>query len=170
MQKKSLQCRVKRKRRTWINGESRIIVDNLLNGNFQATKSNEEWVTDITYFPFGTKMFYLSSIMDLYNKEIIAYKINNRQDVTFVLKTVKEAIKSQHKAKIMLHSNQGSLYTSYAFQTLSKENGITTSMSRKGNCQDNSIIEPFHSSWKSELFYSQEKTATFNFYSQTTDS
>ncbi|WP_411266665.1 DDE-type integrase/transposase/recombinase [Bacillus pacificus] len=67
------------------------MVDNLLNQNFQATKSNEEWVTDITYFPFGTKMFYLSSIMDLYNKEIIAYKINNRQDVTFVLKTVKEA-------------------------------------------------------------------------------
>lgn len=70
----------------------------------------------------------------------------------------------------MLHSNQGSLYISYAFQTLSKENGITTSMSRKGNFQDNSLIEPFHSSWKSELFYSQEKTATFNFYSQTTDS
>ncbi|WP_429656471.1 DDE-type integrase/transposase/recombinase [Bacillus anthracis] len=74
-----------------MNGESRIIVDNLLNQNFQATKSNEEWVTDITYFPFGTKMFYLSSIMDLYNTEVIAYKINNRQDVTFVLKTVKEA-------------------------------------------------------------------------------
>ncbi|MBP3972225.1 IS3 family transposase [Bacillus sp. WL1] len=114
MQKKSLQCRAKRKRRTWINGESRIIVDNLLNRNFQATKQNEKWVTDITYFPFGTKMFYLSSITDLYNKEIIAYEISNRQEGTLVLKTVKEAIKS-HQNKILLHSNQGSLYNSYAF-------------------------------------------------------
>jgi len=78
-QKKSLQCRVKRKRRTWINGESRIVVENLLNRNFQANKPNEKWVTDITYLPFGTEMLYLSSIMDLYNNEIIAYEISNRQ-------------------------------------------------------------------------------------------
>ncbi|PER88123.1 IS3 family transposase [Bacillus cereus] len=157
MQKKSLQCRVKRKRRTWINGESRIVVENLLNRNFQATKPNEKWVTDITYLPFGTEMLYLSSIMDLYNNEIIAYEISNRQDVTLVLKTVEKAIKSQQKAEIILHSDQGAVYTSYAFQALSKENGITTSMSRKGNCHDNAVIESFHSSLKSELFYSQEK-------------
>ncbi|WP_141523134.1 MULTISPECIES: DDE-type integrase/transposase/recombinase [Bacillus] len=105
MQKKSLQCRVKRKRRTWINGESRIVVENLLNRNFQATKPNEKWVTDITYLPFGTEMLYLSSIMDLYNNEIIAYEISNRQDVTLVLKTVEKAVKSQKEAEIMLHSD-----------------------------------------------------------------
>ncbi|EOO04749.1 hypothetical protein IAW_06063 [Bacillus cereus str. Schrouff] len=78
MQKKSLQCRVKRERRTWINRESRIVVGNLLNRDFQATKPNEKWVTDITYLLFGTEMLYLSSIMDLYNNEIIAYEISDR--------------------------------------------------------------------------------------------
>ncbi|HDR5277986.1 TPA: IS3 family transposase [Bacillus thuringiensis] len=154
---KNLQCRVKRKRRTWINGESRIVVENLLNRNFQANKPNEKWVTDITYLPFGTAMLYLSSIMDLYNNEIIAYEISNRQDVTLVLNTVEKAIKLKQKTQIILHSDQGAVYTSYAFQTLSKENGITTSMSRKGNCHDNAVIESFHSSLKSELFYSQEQ-------------
>ncbi|MCU5571447.1 DDE-type integrase/transposase/recombinase [Bacillus cereus] len=70
-----------------------------LNRNFQATKPNEKWVTDITYLPFGTEMLYLSSIMDLYNNEIIAYEISNRQDVTLVLKTIEKAIKSQQKVK-----------------------------------------------------------------------
>ncbi|HFJ9466697.1 TPA: DDE-type integrase/transposase/recombinase, partial [Bacillus cereus] len=88
-------CRVKRKRRTWINGVSRIVVENLLNRNFQATNLNKKWVTDITYLPFSTEMLYLSSIMDLDNNEIIAYEISSRQDVTFVLKTVEKAIKPQ---------------------------------------------------------------------------
>ncbi|HFU7054806.1 TPA: DDE-type integrase/transposase/recombinase [Bacillus cereus] len=55
-----------------------MVVENLLNLNFQATKPNKQWVTDITYLPFGTEMLYLSNIMDLYNNEIIAYEISNR--------------------------------------------------------------------------------------------
>ncbi|WP_276568559.1 DDE-type integrase/transposase/recombinase [Bacillus thuringiensis] len=88
-----------------------MVVENLLNRNFQSTKPNEEWVTDITYLPFGTEMLYLSSIMDLYNNEIIVYEISNRQDVTLVLKTVEKAIKSQQKVEIILHSDQGAVYT-----------------------------------------------------------
>ncbi len=95
--------------------------------------------------------------MDLYNNEIIAYEIGNRQDLTLVLQAVEKAIKSQKKAEVILHRNQGAVYTSYASQTLSKENGITTSMSSKRNRHDNTVIESFHSSLKSELFYSQEK-------------
>ncbi|EXJ17389.1 hypothetical protein Y693_28570 (plasmid) [Bacillus anthracis str. 95014] len=59
--------------------------------------------------------------MDLYNNEIIAYEISNRQDVTLVLRTVEKAIKLQQKTQIILHSDQGAVYTSYAFQTLSKK-------------------------------------------------
>ncbi|WP_078404272.1 DDE-type integrase/transposase/recombinase [Bacillus cereus] len=105
MQKKSLQFRVKRKRKTWINGESRIVVENLLNRKFEATKPNEKWVTDITYLSFGTEMLYLLSIMDLYNNEIITYEISDRQDVTLVLKTVEKAIKLQQKIQIIQHSD-----------------------------------------------------------------
>ncbi|HDR5278497.1 TPA: transposase family protein [Bacillus thuringiensis] len=107
--------------------------------------------------PIGTEMLYLSSIMDLYNNEIIAYEIGNRQDVTLVLKTVEKAIKSQKEDETILHDDQGAVYTFYAFQTLSKENDINTSMSRKENCNDNAVIESFHSSLKFVLFYSQEK-------------
>jgi transposase InsO family protein len=73
MQKRKLQCRVKKKRQNWINGESKIIVPSCLNRDFTASQPNEKWVTDITYLPFGTSILYLSTIiMNLYNNEIIA--------------------------------------------------------------------------------------------------
>ncbi|USK33138.1 IS3 family transposase [Bacillus sp. F19] len=158
MQKHNWQCRVKPKRKGKILGESRIVVSNNLDQNFKASKPNEKWVTDITYLPFGQSMMYLSSIMDLYNNEIIAYRIGLSLDVTLVLDTLKDALDNQSEVKgVILHSDQGSQYTSYAFQNLAKENGIITSMSRKGNCFDNAVIESFHSTIKSEEFYSQPR-------------
>lgn len=157
MQKRNLQCRVKKKRQNWINGESKIIVPNRLNRDFTASQPNEKWVTDITYLPFGTSMLYLSTIMDLYNHEIIAYQISDRQNVQLVLKTLEMAVNERQPKQVLFHSDQGAVYTSYAFQHLAKEKGITTSMSRKGNCHDHAVIESFHSSLKAETFYSQEK-------------
>ncbi|MED3576132.1 IS3 family transposase [Cytobacillus praedii] len=66
MQKFHLLCQIKVKRQKYINGESNIIVDNILNRNFKANRPNEKWVTEITYLPYGSSMFYLSTIMDLY--------------------------------------------------------------------------------------------------------
>jgi putative transposase len=157
MQKFKLQCRVKPKRKKKTAGESNITVPNLLNQDFKATKPNEKWVTDITYLPFGRSMMYLSCIMDLYNNEIIAYRISHTQDVSLVLNTLKDALEGRVAKGVILHSDQGSQYTSYAFQNLAKENSITTSMSRKGNCFDNAVIESFHSTIKSEEFYSQPR-------------
>jgi putative transposase len=152
MQKYHLQCQVKEKRKAYIAGESKFIVPNLLNQNFKAERPNLKWVTDITYLPYGEKMLYLSTIMDLYNNEIIAYKVKDTQDVSLVLDTLEAACKGRETHGVILHSDQGSQYTSYAFQELAKEKGITTSMSRKGNCFDNAVIESFHSSLKSEEF------------------
>lgn len=157
MQKYNWQCRVKPKRKVKISGESKIVVLNRLEQNFKATKSNEKWVTDITYIPFGQSMMYLSSIMDLYNNEIIAFRIGHSQDVSLVLNTLKDALNVREAKDVILHSDQGAQYTSYAFQNLAKENGIITSMSRKGNCFDNAVIESFHSTLKSEEFYSQPR-------------
>ncbi|WP_422110014.1 DDE-type integrase/transposase/recombinase [Bacillus thuringiensis] len=128
-----------------------MVVENLLNRNFQATKPNEKWVTDIKYLPFGTEMLYLSSIMHLYNNQIITYEISNRQDVTLVLKTVEKAIKSQQKAEIYYIVIKGP----YISPTLSKRH--LKKMALPQNCHDNAVIESFHSSLKSKLFYSQEK-------------
>jgi transposase InsO family protein len=101
--------------------------------------------------------------MDLYNNEIVAYKISTKQDINLVLDTLKEAIELRKPVGLMLHSDQGSVYTSYAFQNLAKEKGITTSMSRKGNCHDNAVIESFHSSLKSEGFKAQSRASMTNF-------
>ncbi|MGM8366762.1 IS3 family transposase [Virgibacillus sp. W0181] len=155
MQKYEIQCRVKIKRQKYIAGESKIIVPNLLKQNFKAEKPNQKWVTDITYLPYGSKMLYLSTIIDLYNNEVIAYKVSDSQYVDFVLETLRRACNGRETHEVILHSDQGAQYTSYAFQALAKENGITTSMSRKGNCFDNAVIESFHSSLKSEEFATQ---------------
>lgn len=162
MQKHHIQCQVKKKRQKYINGESHIVVPNILNRDFKATRPNEKWVTDITYLPYGSTMLYLSTIMDLYNNEIIAYKISTKQDLPLVMDTLKKAVELCKPVGVMLHSDQGAVYTSYTFQNAAKEKGIITSMSRKGNCHDNAVIESFHSSLKSEGFNTQTRASISN--------
>lgn len=150
MQKYGWQCRVKVKKRKRT-GQPYHISDNLLKRDFQADRPLQKLVTDITYLPFGQKQLYLSSIQDVFNGEIIAYSIGDCQDTEFVLDTLKQ-LPCLPKGCI-LHSDQGSVYTSYAYQQEVKERGITMSMSRKGTPADNASIESFHASLKSETFY-----------------
>ena len=157
MQTYGWQCRVKVKKRK-VTGQPYHIVENILKQDFSATKPFEKLVTDITYLPFGQKMLYLSSIKDLYNGEIVAYTIKDRQDVNLVLDTLNQLPPFLNACT--LHSDQGSVYTSYAYQAAVKEKGITMSMSRKGTPADNAPIESFHSSLKSERFYLYNLTRT----------
>ncbi|MEH6941783.1 IS3 family transposase [Bacillus sp. JJ722] len=150
IQKHGWQCRVKVKKRKRT-GQPSYVVPNRLNRDFKATKQLKKLVTDITYLPFGQSMMYLSSILDLYNGEIIAQTIGFTQDTSFVLDTLNQL--PTFPEGCVLHSDQGSVYTSYAYQQAVKEKGITMSMSRKGTPADNSPIETFHSSLKSETFY-----------------
>lgn len=105
-------------------------------------------------------MMYLSSILDLFNGEIIAFTIGFTQDTDFVLDTLNQL--PDLPEGCILHSDQGSVYTSYAYQKAVKEKGITMSMSRKGTPTDNSLIETFHSSLKSETFYLDDIYRTTN--------
>ncbi|MRH44259.1 IS3 family transposase [Aquibacillus halophilus] len=162
IQKYNIQCRVKPKRKSKIAGVSRCIVPNLLEQNFKADRLNQKWVTDITYLPFGNSMMYLSTIMDLYNNEVVAYRISDRQDKELVLETLRAACNGRETKNLILHSDQGAQYTSYDFQNLAEEKGIITSMSRKGNCFDNAVIESFHSTIKSEEFYTHQKVRLTN--------
>ncbi|EFU41637.1 Integrase catalytic region [Paenibacillus vortex V453] len=98
---------------------------------------------------------YLSSILDLFNGEIVAYSIADKQDTAFVLDTLNQLPLTKDS---MLHSDQGSVYTSQAYQEAVKGKGITMSMSRKG--ADNASIESFHSTLKSETFYLEGLTCT----------
>ncbi|AZV48338.1 IS3 family transposase [Bacillus halotolerans] len=150
MQKNQWQCRVKVKKRKK-NGQPYAVVDNILNRNFQSDHPLEKLVTDITYLPYGQKQLYLSSILDVYNGEVIAFTIGDKQDTDFVLNTLDQLPTLPQNC--VLHSDQGSVYTSYEYQKAVKTKGITMSMSRKGTPADNASIESFHSSLKSETFY-----------------
>lgn len=130
--------------------------------SFIADAPNHKWVTDITYLPFGEHMLYLSTIMDLYNNEVITYQVSDTQNTQLVLDTLEKACRKRNTAGTILHSDQGAQYTSHAFQVAAKEKGIITSMSRKGNCFDNAVIESFHSSLKSEEFYTLERVRLTN--------
>ncbi|MDO3662956.1 IS3 family transposase [Bacillus sp. C28GYM-DRY-1] len=159
MQKNQWQCRVKVKKHKK-NGQPYAVVDNILDRNFQSDRPLEKLVTDITYLPYGQKQLYLSSILDVYNGEVIAFTIGDKQDTDFVLDTLDQLPTLPENC--MLHSDQGSVYTSYEYQKAVNTKGITMSMSRKGTPADNASIESFHSSLKSETFYlnSIDRTTT----------
>jgi len=153
MQKHHLQCRIKPKRRWKSQGERIITAPDLIKRDFTASKPNQKWVTDITYIQYGSTTKYLSTIMDLFNNEIVAYKLYEHQQTSLVIDTLKIALENRNYPEgVILHSDQGSVYTSYAFQEFVKRNHLTSSMSRRGNCWDNAVIELFHSNLKSEEF------------------
>jgi putative transposase len=150
MQKNQWQCRVKVKKRK-NTGQPYAVAENILDRNFQSDRRLEKLVTDITYLPYGQKQLYLSSILDLYNGEVIAFSVGDKQDTAFVLDTLAQLPTLPENC--ILHSDQGSVYTSYEYQKAVKAKGITMSMSQKGTPADNASIESFHSSLKSETFY-----------------
>lgn len=142
-------CRVRLKKGPSL-GKPYYVTENKLDRDSQAEKPLEKLVTDMTYLYFGNCKLYLSSIMDLYNREIVDYTISDCQDTDFVLDTLNQLNVSQGA---LLHSDQGSVYTSKAYYQACTEKGITRSMSHRGTPADNVCIEWFHSVLKSETFY-----------------
>ena len=135
-------------------GENGKIAPNILERNFKATAPNQKWATDITEFNVSGNKLYLSPIIDLFNQEIISYELTERPVFNQVVMMLKKAFrKTPNGTNLILHSDQGWQYQMKQYQYLLKERGITQSMSRKGNCLDNAIIENFFGILKSELFY-----------------
>ena len=135
-------------------GENGKIAPNILQRNFKAESPNQKWATDITEFNVSGTKLYLSPIIDLYNQEIISYELTERPVFDQVVMMLKKAFtKIPNNTNLILHSDQGWQYQMSRYQQLLKEKGILQSMSRKGNCLDNAIIENFFGILKSELFY-----------------
>ena len=133
---------------------------NLLKRDFNANHINQKWSTDITYIIHNRKKAYLSSIMDLYTRNIIAYKISYSMDNKLVMDTLNEAIcKQQDVHGVILHSDQGFQYTSNEYKAICESKGIIISMSHKGSPVDNSPIESFHSNLKRETLRSYHITS-----------
>ncbi|SUB26673.1 transposase InsO family protein [Avibacterium gallinarum] len=117
-------------------GRTAYLVPNLMARNFKVKVLNKKWVTDVTEFRVGNEKLYLSPMMDLANREIIAYQIGRRQRFGLVSKMLKEALSKRGSgAAPLIHSDQDSKH------------------GRKGNCDDNAVIERFFSIVKSECFY-----------------
>jgi len=125
-------------------GEQGKIAPNILERNFRATQPNQKWATDITEFNVAGKKLYLSPIIDLFNQEIISYELTERPVFNQVTQMLQKAFKTiPNNTHLILHSDQGWQYQMKQYQYLLKQKGITQSMSRKGNCLDNAIIENF---------------------------
>jgi putative transposase len=157
MNQLDLKCLVRMKKYRSYRGKVGRISPNILERNFKSTKPNEKWVTDVTEFHLFGEKLYLSPILDLFNGEIIAYNVESRPVFPLVTKMLDQAFDRLNEGDTpILHSDQGWQYQMAKYQHLLKEHHITQSMSRKGNCLDNAVMENFFGLLKSELLYLQE--------------
>ena len=132
------------------------IAGNHLNRNFKAERPFEKLVTDVTEFKVCDRKVYLSPVMDLFNSEIVAYSISERPNFAQI-KTMMEGLFAvlPPDAKAMLHSDQGWQYQMKEYQQMLKDHHIIQSMSRRGNCLDNSVMENFFGRLKVEMFFGE---------------
>lgn len=147
---RELQIRsVIRKKRPFTGRKPSVLFRNVLNREFSATAPVQKLVTDITYVRIGHDFAYLSVVMDLYNNEIVAWELSERND----LKLVTDTVKKLKCGPSLLHSDQGFQYTTQTYAKLLEEKKLTGSHSRRGNCYDNACIESFFSHLKTEKLY-----------------
>lgn len=157
MKELGLVCRVRMKKYRSYKGETGKIVPNLLKRDFHAEKPNQKWVTDVTEFSLFGEKLYLSPILDLYSRDLVSYTISDRPVLNMVISMLDKAFETiPNGTKLILHSDQGWQYQHKQYQAMLKKKGIRQSMSRKGNCLDNAVIENFFGLLKSELLYLQD--------------
>lgn len=131
--------------------------ENLLQRDFQATRPNEKWVTDISYIPTGKGFLYLSVIKDLYDRSIVGYRYARQMPAKLVLDTIHDAVANSHRDRgdggLILHSDNGFQYASIPYHNVTQAYGITPSMSAVGCPYDNACAESFFSLLKNECIY-----------------
>lgn len=133
------------------------IAPNHLDRQFSEDAPNEKWVTDITEFKLFGEKLYLSPVLDLFNGEIITYTIGSRPTYSLVSDMLEKALESlSERHQLLMHSDQGWHYQMKQYRNLLQAKEIKQSMSRKGNCYDNSVMENFFGILKSEFLYFKE--------------
>jgi len=166
MKQEDLTCKLREKKYKSWRGKVGKVASNLLARDFKAEKPNQKWATDITEFKLLGQKRYLSPIMDLFNGEIISYSLSKKPDFRQVTDMLKEAFRRvPDNSQLILHSDQGWQYQMRGYQKMLKDKGIRQSMSRKGNCYDNSVIENFFGILKSEFFHNQ-KFSSIEYFSK----
>lgn len=157
MNEEKIKCMVRIKKHRSYKGEVGKVAPNLLERDFSTSAPNEKWVTDVTEFSLFGRKLYLSPILDLYSSYLVSYTISEHPALSLVLNMARQALSVLPRgAELILHSDQGWQYQHKQYQKLLKDHGIKQSMSRKGNCLDNAVIENFFGLVKSELLYMKE--------------
>ena len=125
--------------------------ENILNRDFSADRENQKWVSDVTFIPTREGWLYLATIMDLFSRRIIGWSMEKSNTTTLVSQALSMAIEQRGDVRgVILHSDRGVQYASRDYQKMLLENGIICSMSRKGDCWDNAVMESFYHSLKTE--------------------
>ncbi|MFR1703265.1 IS3 family transposase [Eubacterium callanderi] len=157
MNEEKIKCMVRIKKYRSYKGEVGKVAPNLLERDFSTSAPNEKWVTDVTEFSLFGRKLYLSPILDLHSSYLVSYTISEHPALSLVLNMARQALSVLSRgAEPILHSDQGWQYQHKQYQKLLKDHGIKQSMSRKGNCLDNAVIENFFGLVKSELLYMKE--------------
>ena len=139
-------------------GEVGRVADNIINRDFSTTAPLQKWTTDVSQFSFSWGKCYISPILDMNTNEVISYDLSLSPNMEQIHRMLSKAFEKFPSVNgLIFHSDQGWQYQHAYFRETLKEHGIIQSMSRKGNCYDNCIIETFFARLKNEMFYGYEK-------------
>ena len=160
---KLAEVAAKQKRKFKVTTDSRHdlpVAPNLLDREFVVNEPNRVYVSDITYLWTREGWLYLAVILDLFSRQVVGWSMHQRIDRSLVMAALRMAVWRRKPAPgLLFHSDRGSQYCSSDFQTMLVTYGMISSMSRKGNCWDNSVAESFFGSLKTErVFFSNYKT------------
>ena len=157
----NLQAKMRQKRKySSHKGDVGKKAENLIQRQFEGSKTMEKCYTDVTEFaiPASTQKLYLSPVLDGFNSEIIAYNLSTSPNLEQVRTMLEQAFTEKHYENTILHSDQGWQYQHDSYHRFLESKGIQASMSRKGNSPDNGMMESFFGILKSEMFYGYEKS------------
>lgn len=152
-----LKAKRKKQRYNSYKGELGKIAPNVIARNFHADKPDQKWTTDVTQVKIKDRWVYLSPVLDMFNGEIVSYVISDHPDLKMVMTMLDKAFRKRNiSGNLIFHSDQGWQYQHRRYQKALEDRNITQSMSRKGNCLDNAMMENFFGLMKNELLYLQE--------------
>lgn len=160
MKQLDLQAKKKRKFKATTDSNHKLLVaPHLLNRNFNASGPNQKWVGDISYIRTQEGWLYLAIVIDLYSRAVIGWSLQSTLSCQLVCDALRMALwRRGFPRGVLFHSDRGSQYCAHDYQRLMKQYGFICSMSRKGNCWDNSVAESFFHSLKTELVYNNRYT------------
>lgn len=162
MRQAKIRAKTKRRfvPRTTDSTHQQPVADNLLRRDFDASEPNRKWVADITYVPTDEGWLFCAAVLDCFSRRIVGWAMCDGMPTDLVADALKMALLHRQPGEDLIHhSDRGSQYASDEFQQLLIENNITVSMSRRGDCYDNAMMESFWATLKTELIY-QEHYAT----------